>query len=197
MANNTTVAKRVGRPPGKKSAEKPPKLYGQTEIEKGVIRQFIGQTIVAYKQDQVQSDEELIQRLDAYFVECGQTGRVPTVEEMCLTVGLTTANWKNIEYGRSKGFSSRTKEIMKRAKEVVKAVDARLVMTGELNPIVYFFRAKNYYDMRDQQDISVQAIVQNDEREMSADDIAKRYLTDVKTVEATFPEDAEQNAEQK
>ena len=45
--------------------------------------------------------------------------------------------------------------MMQRAKDILSAIDAELVQTGKVNPVVYIFRAKNFYDMRDQQDVVV------------------------------------------
>ena len=33
--------------------------------------------------------------------------------------------------------------------EFIKSFDAKLVVAGKLNPVTYFFRAKNYYGMVD------------------------------------------------
>ena len=47
--------------------------------------------------------------------------------------------------------------LIKRAKHVLAAIDADLVLKGMINPVAYIFRAKNYYGMKDQQDVVVQA----------------------------------------
>lgn len=50
--------------------------------------------------------------------------------------------------------------------------DAKLVMSGKANPIVYFFRAKNYYGLVDQKEFVVSA--QNgQEQEKSVEDVRK------------------------
>jgi hypothetical protein len=45
--------------------------------------------------------------------------------------------------------------VVRRAKDFIAAYDARMVSDGKLNPVTYIFRAKNYYDMKDTQDVVV------------------------------------------
>jgi transcriptional regulator with XRE-family HTH domain len=121
---------------------------------------------------------------------CAESGQIPTVEEMAMYSGYSQATVWDWENGRRKGFSSQTAELVKKAKEYLKMFDAKLVISGKVNPIVYFFRAKNYYGLIEKQEIEVSSAV-NAEQDMSAEDIAKRYIEDGKTVETTFAEDAE------
>lgn len=163
--------------------------FGETEEDKALVRKLLTEVYISYKMPRVKSDDELAERLDIFFENCAKTGKIPTVEEMCMCIGYTYSGWHDIEFGRRPGFSPETKVILRRAKEFLKTFDAKLVLTGEVNPIVYFFRAKNYYGMRDQQEVVVQANAE-DERKMSTEDIAKWYLDNGKTVETTFKDDS-------
>ena len=103
----------------------------------------------------VQSDEELCERLNFFFNECARTQQIPSVEKManCLGYHHTTLwDWEN---GRRKGFSPATAEIIKKAKQILAAVDADLAQEGKIQPVVYMFRSKNFYGMTDKQDIVV------------------------------------------
>ena len=62
---------------------------------------------------------------------------------------------KDIMDGNSKGFTPNTQNIIKRAKEYQKVFDAKLLLAGKIDFVAYCFRGKNYYEMRDQQDIVV------------------------------------------
>lgn len=77
--------------------------------------------------------------------------------------------------------------MVKKAKQILASIDAELVSSGKIPQVVYIFRSKNFYGMSDQQEIVVNAN-QNSEMDMSADEIAKRYLEDGKTVETGFVE---------
>ena len=72
----------------------------------------------------------------------------------------------------------------------MKDFDAQMVLTGRVNPIVYFFRAKNYYDMADKQEVVVTPNTQDEH--IDANSIAERYLNAPGVVETSFEEDAEQ-----
>ena len=74
--------------------------------------------------------------------------------------------------------------MIKKAKGILASIDAELVSSGKIPQVVYIFRAKNFYQMSDQQEIKISA--QNGEQELSAEDIAKRYIEDGKTVETGF-----------
>ena len=169
--------------------------FGEKEEDKILIKRLLGETVKSYKLPRVKSDQEMIDRLDFFFDECAATGKIPTVEEMVMCLGYTYAGVTDIENGRSPGFSPETKSIVKRAKEVIKTFDAKLAVSGELNPVLYFFRAKNYYGMKDQQDIVVQGKAEKIQ-DMSDDDIAKWYLEDGKTVETEFADKGTGNREQ-
>ena len=74
--------------------------------------------------------------------------------------------------------------IIKKAKDILQRYDAEKTVAGEINPIVYFFRAKNYYGMVDKQEHVITANTR-EESDYSAEDIAKKYLVDG---DATFVE---------
>lgn len=113
---------------------------------------LLTETLRTYNMPRVKSDAELEQRLADYFIHCAQNGEKPTVEQMSQCTGYTYATVYDWEVGRNKGFSSDTSNIIKKAKELLRVFDAKLLMEGALNPVSYIFRAKNYYGMKDVQD---------------------------------------------
>jgi hypothetical protein len=112
-----------------------------------------------------------MQRTRDYIQSCIDRGQRPTVEHYCLALGYarsTVHQWKNGE-----GCSARRTDIIKKAFDAFAAFDAGMTSAGKLNPILYFFRAKNYYGMRDQQELVLtprQSIT-----DQTAEDIAARY----------------------
>lgn len=158
---------------------------GESDEDKALISRLLKEALVAYNMPKVKSDDELAARWNQYFSMCAENGQIPTVEEMAMYSGFTQATVWDWENGRRQGFSSQTAEIVKKAKEYLKSFDAKLVISGKLNFLAYCFRAKNYYGMSDKQEIEFTA--QNgQDQDMSAEDIAKRYLEDGKTVETGF-----------
>ena len=157
------------------------KAVVETEEDKALVKKLLNEVIIESRQPKVKSDEELIARLDDYFVRCAENNQIPTVEEMCLSTGYTYWTCYDWETGKNKGFSSETSQIIKKAKEMLKTFDAKLVISGKLNFLAYCFRAKNYYGMVDKQEMVVTPNVQNDS-DYNAEDIRARYLTDSSTL---------------
>ena len=182
----------MGRRPGDKTiARNLPSSrrgFGESAEDKVLVSRLMGETLHSWRKPKVTSDEELVARLDEFFHECAEQGKIPTMEEMEICTGYSHGGLSDIRNGKNRGFSPETKNILRRAQEFMKTFDAKLVLTGEVNPILYFFRAKNYYGMADKQEITV-TTSENRMQEMSDEDIAKWYLEDGKTVETTFADE--------
>lgn len=101
------------------------------------------------------SDDELCDRLNWFFKTCAETNQLPTVEKMCLALSWSRQHVFEMEVGNRSGFSPDTSDILKKAKNLIASLDAELAQEGKIQPVVYMFRAKNYYGMKDQQDVVV------------------------------------------
>ena len=201
------MEKKKGRPKGskdkkpRKSREMPESLkvdgwLPKDENEKrNYVSRILTEVIGAYRQLPCESDEELEFRLDTYFVMCAEKGIRPTVEEMALFCGYFGHKAiQEIESGRKKGFSPATAGLLKKAKGVLQAIDAKMVVDGKLNPVVYFFRAKNYYGLKDNvQEISINIDPLGPAPDMKrlASDYAKRLPDAVITPDAVIAEAVE------
>lgn len=98
----------------------------------------------------VKDDEECRQRLEWFFDTCGQTGQLPTVEKMVMCLGAVKQTVWQWEHGD--GCSQRRADLIKKAKEFIASFESEMVTEGKINPVVYIFRAKNYFGMKDQQE---------------------------------------------
>ena len=104
----------------------------------------------------VKNEEQLADRLNQFFSICAETQQLPTVEKMCLCIGYTTQevlNWTN--GAPYKWVTDECRLMLKKAKNTIAAMDAELASEGKIQPIIYVFRAKNYYGLRDQQEVVV------------------------------------------
>ena len=151
--------------------------------DKALVGQLLTEVLAERKKERVKSDDELVERLNDYFTHCATAGQVPTVEEMAMSTGYSISTVWDWEVGRNKGFSSETSEIIKKAKDVLKTFDAKLVISGKLNFLAYCFRAKNYYGMVDKAEY-VLTPNQKQESDYDAGEISKRYLGDSATINA-------------
>ena len=147
----------------------------KTDEDRALVGKLLGEVLVEYRKERVKSDDELMQRLDDYFTHCAMTGQVPTVEEMCMCTGYSHNTCNDWITGRNQGFSPSTSVIMKKAKEVLKTFDAKLVIAGKLNFLAYCFRAKNYYGMVDKQEMVLTPNTNNDS-DIDPEAIKARYM---------------------
>lgn len=141
------------------------------------VRVALGQVLQAYKMPRVQSDDELLDRIALYFDTCLERGSHPVIEELSLFLGYNSHNhlWM-IESGNHKGFSPETKNIIKKAKYCVAALDAKFASEGKINFLAYCFRAKNFYGMSDK----IEHVLSRDDDENvpSMDEISRAYMLD-------------------
>ena len=129
------------------------------------------------------SEEELCERLNWFFRTCEQTNQLPTVEKMCLALSMPRTTVFEWETGASPGLGPATTNIIKKAKNLIASLDAELAQEGKIQPVVYMFRAKNYYGMKDQQDVVVTP--------NQAGDFQDRATIEAKYAELPAPDDAE------
>ncbi len=181
LAKSSTAKPRKGR--GGTANYPSAKFVPETDEDRALVSKLLGEVMVEYKQPRVKSDKELAQRLNDYFVRCATNGQVPTVEEMSLCTGYSQQTCYDWETGRNHGFSPETSMIIKKAKEVLKTFDAKLVIAGKLNFLAYCFRAKNYYGMTDKQEV-VLTPNQPLGDQASEKELEKKYIEDVIGVSA-------------
>lgn len=132
------------------------KLIEQDDEKRAFMAKCIENNLVFFNagiQKKVRSDEELCERLNWFFSECAATQQLPTIEKLSNALGYHRNTLNDWETGYSGGFSPATKEIIKQAKQILASVDAELAQEGKIQPVVYMFRSKNFYGMKDQQDV--------------------------------------------
>ena len=204
--------KRRGRPPKNPDVPKPvPKPKQTDDVVKDVVRkknngynfpaavnsdntsateisEMLGSVLRWYGKKPVKTDEECAERLEEFFDTLAKTGELPSVEKMCLALGVTRQSVWNWENG-IKCSPART-DMIKRAKEILAAMDAELVSRNKIPQVTYIFRAKNFFGMKDQTDVLVTpnnpvgALLPEEE-------LAKRITGDVvvdDTIDAEFSE---------
>lgn len=117
------------------------------------ISRCLRNCLMFYDKPIVKDDEECRQRLYDFFDTCEKTGQLPTVEKMVMALGTVKQTVWDWEQGR--GCSSRRTDLIKKAKGFIAGFESEMVTEGKINPVVYIFRAKNYFGMKDQQDVVI------------------------------------------
>ena len=118
--------------------------------KKEEISRIIGESVQYFTRPKPLTNDEIAERLDNYFQQCYETGQIPTVEDMALALGVTRSilsNWQN----RDAASNRERAEMINRAKEVLAAIDAKLVSEGKIPQVTYIFRSKNYFGLKDEQ----------------------------------------------
>ena len=132
------------------------------EDQKGHVIQRIGYPLVdafahsITPETRAVTDQELSDRLIEYFSFTIDNEKIPTVEGMALYLGYEVSTLNRWQHGQE-GSTPFRRSLIKKAKGLLAAFDAELVMENKVNPTGYIFRAKNYYGMKDVQDHVISA----------------------------------------
>ena len=147
VENGETTAPIIGQ-----SQWLPNQVYKESMTGNELYANTIRNMLDFYKQEPVTNDEELSDRLAWFFEKCVTTGQLITWEKIGLATGYTKSWCMDIISGHRQGFTSNTATILKKAKEFVASLDGELALQSKIQPVVYMFRAKNFYDMADKQE---------------------------------------------
>lgn len=117
---------------------------------------FISRTLHNSMRDlcnsKAKDDDEVVVRIESYFHFCESECVIPTVEGLALSLGIsktTFFGWRDGKRGTVRG------DFLKKAQLVINEFDTQMAITGKMPTLLYFFRSKNYYGMKDQIDTVV------------------------------------------
>lgn len=176
------MSKAKGVPcPGRR--KNPPQIIDTSKIPSEALKGIVAECSYFFDRPICKTDDEVRERLTDFFQYYAENGGLPTVEKMALALGadkVTVFDWQNGTKGSVRS------NLIKNAKSILAAIDADLVLKGMINPVAYIFRAKNYYGMKDQQDVVVQA--KNIFGADTSREEIERRLTEEVVIEATTEE---------
>lgn len=125
-----------------------PKSDAERELAKKVLK--FNLDIMSIGRDKPKSVEELQDRFTSYFEQCIDKGMPPTIEGLALCSGWCRSTFYDIGEGKQ---SPQFADTIKKAKDYVCNYDASMASIGKVNAPIYIFRAKNFYDMKDVQEV--------------------------------------------
>lgn len=131
----------------------------------------------------ISDEKQVMDRINLYLDSCVENDMKPNLVGMANWLGVdrtTLASWKRGEY-RNKTHS----HIIQKAVKMLEDIMVGYMLDGKVNPAHAIFLLKNHMQYRDNTDITVTSSV-GDTQVYSAEDIARRYLDDGRTVETTF-----------
>lgn len=132
----------------------------------------------------VTTKEELVERVTDFFYDYSHNGCLPSIEKLSVRLGVTTKTLKKWYNGETR---PEFQQIMTNVMAIFQAIEADLAITGKMNPVVYIFRGKNYYQMTDRQEIVVERKNVFAES-VSREEIESRLLEDTTVIDADFTE---------
>ena len=167
--------------------------FGQEYAEPGDNARYIDFALGTWNMPTVDMEnaEEVKERINWYFMRCRDHDMKPGVVGLANALGVsrqTLWNWK--EGVRRANVTRESVDAIKKAYGFLEELWEDFMLNGKVSPPNGIFLGKNHFAYRDVQDVVI-APQNNAEQDMSAEDIAKRYIEDGKTVETTFAEDAE------
>lgn len=137
----------------KQKRSTPGDLAGGSSAKKEDVSRILKNCMKWYSQPKVKSAEELNQRTYTFFTTCIATGEIPTWENYCLATGYYRQTiWDWVTDQSTSELGSEANDIVKKAKDYLAAFESEMVTEGKINAVVYIFRAKNYFGMKDQQE---------------------------------------------
>ena len=92
-------------------------------------------------------------RIDEYFEECIASKIRPTVECLALAIGVSRMSLWNWKCGVK--CDAERQRIVLSAYDAIATFDADMAINNQMNPVMYIYRSKNFYDMHDQSEIVV------------------------------------------
>ena len=119
---------------------------------------------------------EVQQRLDFFFDACIEARISPVVEWIALVLGIEWVSLKQIMAGKRRDDSLQQKYILKLILQM-QSMWAYNGMYGQENPAEWIFRAKNYFGMRDNVEVTVAPPEQPLGDAQSAEQLAQKYQT--------------------
>jgi DNA-binding XRE family transcriptional regulator len=136
-------------------------------------------TVYQWPKINIDSDAEVEERCMLYFEHCRNALERPTIEGLSVAIGVsptTLLNWEKGVYRDNVG-SSRLM-IIKKSKALIQYMLAQMAVGNKIYPNVWIFYGKNWFGMKDIQDITITA---NNALQptMSMEEIAEKVKSDV------------------
>lgn len=134
----------------------------------------------------IRNPVEVQDRICEYFNFCEMNNRPPNMVGLGNWLGVsmsTIAKWKQGDFSAEHAVGP----VLQRAMSIIEESLVNQVQDNPKAMIGSMFLLKSMFHYKEQQDVVITTGEQK--KELSADDLAERYLGDSKTVETTFAED--------
>lgn len=139
-------------PAKRKSHGRVPQAYGTIDPEFSQKVLMWNIELFKYRDDKPKTVEEMKETVEAYFEICSKYKLIPTVEGLSVITHYDINSLNDIGHGL---FKTEFTVIVKETKNIIKNYDAAMATNGMIPASVYAFRAKNFYGMKDVQEVTL------------------------------------------
>ena len=167
-----------GKPRGRKGAATASVKKYTKDLPESDISRIVRESFQYFGRKPPKDNAEMAERLNDYFRQCSEENQLPTIEDMSLALGVTRQtvwDWEN-----RRNVNPERADMIKKAKQIMAGIDAKLAAEGKIPQVVYIFRSKNFYGMKDQQDVVVTPNVDPLGDRRSGEELTQKYLDSVK-----------------
>lgn len=127
----------------------------------------------------VREPEQVKERMGMYFALCAQDDMKPSVAGMALAFGVDrTTLWKWANGVDSKTLPPESRNLVKKAYQLLNAQMENYMQNGKINPVAGIFLMKNNMGYADKQEVVLTPNQQLGDQ-VPAEDLEKKYLEDV------------------
>jgi len=161
----------------RKWVSNPQENFGQEGIQPGDNAKYLRHALMGLDLPPIDldSDEQVQDRIMWYFNHCAENDMKPTVTGMANSLGIsrsTLSDWSN---GSRRGKTDNRTQIIQQAYNVLGELWEDYMLNGKINPVSGIFIGKNHFGYTDKSEVVIEP--KNPLGEMdNPDDIKQRYL---------------------
>lgn len=128
----------------------------------------------------INSTEEVAQRLEWYFRHCIENDMKPTVSGMANSLGvnrMTIYEWRT---GKRRKKDKELQAVINRAYNILEELYEDYMMNGKINPVAGIYIGKNHFGYQDQQQV-ILSTADNADETASPEELQQKYIESVVT----------------
>lgn len=130
----------------------------KVQTEEGENRKYLAHSMRMFdwEQPDMRNPAEVRERIGQYFGICTEDDMKPSVSGMALAFGVNRKTlWAWVNGVDCKYLSEETRNLIKKAYEILTTQMENYMQNGKINPVAGIFLMKNNMDYRDQQEVTL------------------------------------------
>ena len=156
----------------------PQENFGMENVQSGDNAKYLRHNLLALDLPPIDldSDEQVLDRIQWYFNHCVEDDMKPTVQGMANALGISRRTLYDWSRGKFRGKTDNRTEIIQKAYGVLAGLWEDYMMNGKINPVSGIFIGKNHFGYTNKQEIVLEPKNPLGDIEETPEDIQQRYL---------------------